>query len=103
MNKKSLGKKEISMIGIVVVLIGVVIWYVTKPDGAAVDSSPASVSDIEGLEASFVEVPSDEAQDIFSTDDFERLDIYFDGGYELEPRGKDDPFKPFTIQPLQNL
>lgn len=95
----TMGKREKIILGILVVVIGVAIWYFMRDDsgGGVGSTTPTSVNDIESLEASFIDVPSDEVVDIFSTENFQRLDAFFDGNYTLEPKGTEDPFKPFTI------
>ena len=88
-------KKNIILISIMILAILGTLFLVLK-------KNPNTVDNKKSLEDTLIDfksgpsIPHRVESDIFSSDDFNNLQEYSDNSFQLEPRGKINPFKPFN-------
>lgn len=91
-------KKNIILISIMIIALVGTLFLVLKKDEQYIAPSTSledALVDFDGGPTISNRVESD----IFSSEDFKSLQEYSDQAFELEPRGKKNPFEPFRALP----
>jgi len=87
-------KKNMILIGIMVLIVVVTLYIVLKDDSGndvtTVEDSIFSSNDV-------VPVPKGLDENIFQSDDFKRLQDFSSGELNIEERGRVNPFEPFQV------
>ena len=85
-------KKNITLLIIMAIAIAGTLFFVLNKK-----SSVEITDNFDDIFDSGVEIPERIEVDVFSSKTFKALEDYSDKDLKLEPRGKENPFKPFEI------
>ena len=92
--EKSDKKKNTVLVVIMVVAIIGTLWFVLRDEDRI-----EFADDLDNIFNSGVRIPGQAEIDVFSSETFKSLEDYSNKDLLLEPRGKENPFKPFDITP----
>lgn len=91
MNKKN---KNLILLVLMIAAIGLTVFLLLQKNGG---SDVKTIEDSVLLDAPAPRIPQGLSEEIFSSDDFKKLEDFSDKNLEVDKKGRVNPFEPFQI------